>query len=223
MSTITVGVDLSTTKGNRGVVTIDWSTQPVTVTAHRDKRDLDSIVELAELGTTAIDAPFGWPAPFVEFVQDPTGFHEQMIDSEYENYSRDLRLRTTDRWVKEKYPDLNPLSVSMDKLGATAVVCGALRERIRKSGCQQDIIEAYPKATAHVLGLDGSWESIAAFLEVDAKSASPNEHEADAFLAAITARCKDVAGSSEEAPNAPRAEGSIVLPRAGVTLARLVS
>jgi len=224
VSATSIGVDLSTSKQKRGVVSIDWSDTGVRATIHRNERALDSIAALAQAGTIAIDAPFGWPEAFVDFVADPEAFYDRKEGADYSDFSPELRLRVTDHWVKDQ-TGLNPMSVSMDKIGATAVVCGQLRQKIRSLGGAHDVIEAYPSATARLLEItprtDDTWQQICDFLNLT-KPPKPNSHEVDAALAAITARCHDLGRTLPCEQTIPHGEGQIVLPERDLTVRDLL-
>jgi Protein of unknown function (DUF429) len=77
---VTVGIDLASRPENTAVGLIDWSDQSAEVRAlargtfegrKLDDNTLLSILDQADIA--AIDAPFGWPEPFIRAVNSETG------------------------------------------------------------------------------------------------------------------------------------------------------
>jgi Protein of unknown function (DUF429) len=94
---------------------------------------------LAGGGIVAIDAPFGWPVPFVEAVER----HRAGLPFG-DTPSRSLRLRTTDQSIEGR----PPLSVSSDRIAAVAFRAARLLDAlggVRRDG-QDRVIEVYPAA-----------------------------------------------------------------------------
>ena len=99
-----------------------------------------------------IDAPFGWPKPFVIALKG----HAQ--SNVWPRYSRrnsrwfgDLALRATDKYVASA-ADVRPLSVSADKLGTVGMRAAFLLSRapeslaVDRSGTTGHFVEVYPAA-----------------------------------------------------------------------------
>lgn len=145
-----VGVDLASQPANTSVCIIEWTDRPRVVSIERPATD-DLIVDrIGGADAVGLDCPLGWPAPFVETVHrhhtgrstvgvtGPTG--EPVT-------SRDLRLRTTDQWIRGHLAR-DPLSVSTDRLGIVALRGIGILERVAGPGADRSgnahIYEAYP-------------------------------------------------------------------------------
>jgi hypothetical protein len=72
---------------------------------------------------TAIDAPFGWPEPFVQALQAHQRLEPwpEILDNPREQFER----RTTDRMVRDRAQKL-PLSVSTDRIAYCAMRCAVI-------------------------------------------------------------------------------------------------
>src|SRR4051812_4179341 len=83
----------------------------------------------APIVKTAIDAPFGWPEPFVDAV---LAHHRgDGWPSEIDNSRAPYERRATDRFVYRKAAK-TPLSVSADKIASPAMRCAVLLSDIRR-------------------------------------------------------------------------------------------
>jgi len=113
-----------------------------------ENEDLLGMIRAADL--SGIDAPFGWPVPFVEAVRSWNGFGGWPESATV----ADLRYRTTDLRIRK--PRL-PLSVSSDLIGVTAMRCASildsLGESVDRSGMSGPAIEVYPAAALFRWGL----------------------------------------------------------------------
>jgi hypothetical protein len=105
------------------------------------------------LDKIGIDAPFGWPTPFVEAVR------MYAVRGEWpEVATRELALRATDFAVRE-LTGRQPLSVSTDRIAFTAIRCARLLSELALRGqpVQRDgsgkIAEVYPAAALRRWGL----------------------------------------------------------------------
>lgn len=119
----TFGVDLAAQPKKTAVCLIEW---------HGDGRgrvdcpgdhgtDTDILAQMADATiTTAIDAPFGWPAAFVESVSMYATTGRWPDPPEEQAGQNAMRLRVTDRVVYHE-TGLTPLSVSTDKIGVVAM------------------------------------------------------------------------------------------------------
>lgn len=187
----TIGVDLSTTNAKTALCEIDWSLDPPIATV-RAKVGLKEIAETHRRGTLAIDCPFGWPDKFVDFVVSRRN-GDRTDASEREP----LRLRHTDLWVREQISK-TPLSVSADKLGATAMYCSQILDEINPAldRCGADgVIEVYPAASLKVWGHDArdGFDKLVRAAGIELRSESePNDHCRDAVVCALTARAFDL-------------------------------
>jgi hypothetical protein len=142
---ITLGIDLASRPANTALCAIEWGgPQPIIRhlylgqqdgTLLHDKFLVTTICELrldfegAPIVKTAIDSPFGWPAPFVEAVRahsngEGWGWN---IDDSRALFER----RETDRFVETEFGK-RPLSVSGDKIGVVAMRCAVLLNYIRE-------------------------------------------------------------------------------------------
>ncbi|WP_052809472.1 DUF429 domain-containing protein [Streptomonospora alba] len=190
---------------------------------------------LAKGDRAGVDCPFGWPVAFAHAVA------AHMAAAPWPGRGQDraahyasLRLRRTDT-----YAGRSTLSVSFDKLGATAARWAHLADALAARGHSVDragagsVVEVYPAASRHRWGL-GAQRSMANVLEAAPylRCSSPvyevchgNEHAFDALIAALTARATScgytTAPAAAEAELAAR-EGWIHLPEPG-SLPRLHS
>ena len=214
-----LGIDLATEAKKTGVVVAEVDEGGRAV-AHRvsEVANDDLLVALArEVDVIGVDAPFGWPVGFTDALAShgagrgwPPG----------EDRTR-LRHRETDRAVHAA-TGIWPLSVSTDKLGATAMRCAHLQSRwadevwdgvaAPRDGSGR-LVEVYPAATLKTLGLPyqsykgadgveqrrvilaglGSWVDVADVYEASLAS----DDVLDAVVAALTA-CAAATGSTRQ-------------------------
>lgn len=126
------------------------------------------------------------------------------VDMAVQPHYRSLRLRSTDLVVDELVRPLakrGPLSVSMDKLGATAARWAFLAHQLAETGHPVDrtgageIAEVYPAGACAMWGLEES-HSLKALrdkapwlrFEPGAEEGYANEHAFDALICALIAR-----------------------------------
>jgi predicted nuclease with RNAse H fold len=146
----TLGIDLSSDPKKTAACSISWNGGRAQVEGLRLGLNDDSLVEsMLTSDWVGIDAPFGWPAEFIEAV---TTWSES---GRWPETRRDkLRFRTTDLVVKDKAR--MPLSVSTDRIAVTAMRCARLltdyAERKSGAGAQVErrgddhVVEVYPAA-----------------------------------------------------------------------------
>jgi predicted nuclease with RNAse H fold len=119
----TLGIDLSSMPKGTAACSITWKKREAVVEppVHGcDDQQLDLLVR--ESDAVGIDAPLGWPEPFVNAVSEWTW-------REWDESIRDrLRFRETDRHIREKL-GLRPLSVSSDRIALPAMRAMALLKR----------------------------------------------------------------------------------------------
>ncbi|PTR22935.1 uncharacterized protein DUF429 [Rhodococcus sp. OK519] len=155
----TVGIDLAAEPAKTAVAMIDWGEGSARVVGLRLGAADDDVVE-AVLGAdrSGIDAPFGWPDAFVDFV---VAHHNREPRRELELSSRAGRLplvrRRTDRVVHE-VTGIVPLSVSADLIAHVALRCAGLLARLAVEGVDTDrvagtVAEVYPAAALQQWGL----------------------------------------------------------------------
>ncbi|MQS08064.1 DUF429 domain-containing protein [Streptomyces alkaliphilus] len=236
-----VGVDLAVNARTTAVAEIRWdgdgdgAAAGVPVTGCRDEYLLDLLSGLGEGEAAGVDCPFGWPIAFAEAVAAHADHRPWPGHADREGHYRDMRLRMTDRVTDAALRPLTgrgPLSVSMDKLGATAARWAHLAHHLAERGHPVDragagrVVEVYPAGSRAVWGLTGARSTGALVgvmpwlrFEPGAQAAyERNEHAFDALIAALTARCAVLGltsrpGGAEE-EGAAAVEGWIHLPAA---------
>lgn len=115
----TLGIDLAAQPKGTAACAVAWRDGGACVeslNAGLVNRDLLDLIEPVDL--VGLDAPLGWPDPFVDAVRR---WHE---DGLWEA-DGDLRLRMTDRWVADRLRK-QPLSVSSDRIAVAAWRAAAL-------------------------------------------------------------------------------------------------
>jgi predicted nuclease with RNAse H fold len=154
-TTLTLGIDLSSSEEGTAACLLEWSSRTVAIDrlapSHGSKglnnRNLLQLITMA--GRTGIDSPFGWPEPFVKAITD----WQQRKPWRWETRS-ELRYRRTDEQMRGVAR--MPLSVSTERLGATAMRCAHLLSQIGgvdRSGERGPVVEVYPAAALRHWGL----------------------------------------------------------------------
>jgi predicted nuclease with RNAse H fold len=137
----TLGIDLAAQPKGTATCEMDWGSGDVKLVSRADDPALLAAARtvLASGGLVAIDAPFGWPRPFIAAIRRHAA-HKPFGNAPTEQ----LRLRLTDQLV----PGRPPLSVSSDRIAVVAFraarLLGALGP-IRRDGSDR-VIEVYPAA-----------------------------------------------------------------------------
>jgi predicted nuclease with RNAse H fold len=146
----TLGIDLSAADKKTAACVVTWSGGRAVADAPVLKlADDDLVVMIAAADWSGIDAPFGWPTPFVESVR------AWAEDAQWPPGERvNLRYRQTDLFVKEMAR--LPLSVSSDRIAVTAMRCAAILARLAEEGLGSagridraggdQVVEVYPAA-----------------------------------------------------------------------------
>jgi hypothetical protein len=153
----TIGVDLAAQRGNTAAAVVVWGDAGGRCTGDDIYEGLadEDIVTLVGRHPDArmgIDAPFGWPAFFLDTVArwDEEDVWPDEIDL------HQLRFRYTDRFVREQV-GWYPLSVSTDLISITAFRCARLLRQLAGDTpiCRVDgrVVEVYPAAALAVWGL----------------------------------------------------------------------
>lgn len=204
---IVVGIDLSTEPKKTGVVVLESIDNRFVASTPLSKADDAALTKLStKASIVGIDAPLGWPTAFVEAVVRHQAHHGWQ-----EPFDSSLRWRATDRFIHRELRQI-PLSVSTDRLGATALRCARLQSmwetawgsRIDRSGSGK-VVEVYPAATltacaiprlgykqseaarelliAELRDLTKSWLDISAVIEPCVAS----DDVCDGLVAAVTA------------------------------------
>ncbi|GAB2661019.1 DUF429 domain-containing protein [Prescottella soli] len=204
----------------------------------------DGLVEaIRGVDKCGIDAPFGWPDAFVDFV---VAHRSRRPQRELELSSRAGRLplvrRRTDRVVHE-VTGIVPLSVSADLIAHVALRCAGLLARLEAASVDVDrvdgtVVEVYPAAALQQWGLrfrgyKGSanrpnLQSLVASFDAqiealefgDFRGACESSDDAfDAVVAAVIARAAALGRTRMPGPadeGVARREGWIHLPDAGL-------
>ncbi|RVW08238.1 DUF429 domain-containing protein [Prescottella agglutinans] len=155
----TVGIDLSAEPAKTAVATLDWGDGAARVVGLRLGATDEDLVE-AVLGAdkSGIDAPFGWPDAFVDFVvAHRSGAPQRELELSNRAGRLPLVRRRTDRVVHD-VTGIVPLSVSADLIAHVALRCAGLLARLEVAGADVDrvdgtVVEVYPAAALQQWGL----------------------------------------------------------------------
>ncbi len=215
----TLGIDLAAQPRRTALCAVRWTStgQNVVEVVQVGCTDDELVEQVGRAVKTGIDAPLGWPDPFVESV---AAWHRGAAWPDHE--SRALRLRRTDHRVHAE-TGVWPLSVSSDLIANVAFRAARLQERIGRP-CRAGsgtIAEVYPTAALRHLALprrdlDAVAEACRLVIDDDARmvlTASADAH--DALVCAIMARLVVLGRSTLPEPgehDLARREGWIHLP-----------
>jgi predicted RNase H-like nuclease len=240
----TVGVDLSAQPKETAACLLHWDDSCCRVARLAVGLDNDALLDLIETASpkkVAVDAPFGWPIPFVEAV---SGYAASGHWPAPEETRRPLLLRTTDLAVLATAGGRPPLSVSADKIAVCAMRCAELLNALACDGAIDRTggglaIEVYPAAALRQWGLDAARykgnkpeqqqkrheligtiaEATSEWLELNAQERAllvASDHLLDALVSAVLARAAAI-GVTLPIPDDVRPvaaiEGWIHLPR----------
>jgi len=147
----TLGVDLAASPDRTWACTLE-ETEDGAICATLHARCDDDELLARSVGRTrvGIDAPFGWPSAFVEALaahQAGQPWPALDDDDDPKRFRDQLRFRRTDRVAAHTR---QPLSVSTDRLGVTAMRCAHLLRRLAGDGEPIDrtgadrVLEVYP-------------------------------------------------------------------------------
>ena len=238
-----LGVDLASQPQTTAACTIQWAggvAQVLGIQLGLTDVDLISLAEGTDV--IGIDAPFGWPLPFVELVQEHHNGGRSEI--EWSTERRDaLRFRRTDVHVRSVLGRW-PLSVSSDLIAIVAMRCAGLLDRlgvVDRSGAGR-VVETYPALAlvawgfssrgykaGNAAGLTHLFQSVVQacpWLQLPPATAAlctRSDHAFDALIASLVARSAALGVTerpAEEDLERARAEGWIAVPRSG-SLAQL--
>src|SRR5215217_2020092 len=147
----TLGVDLAAQADKTAVCILEWTGNSAVISELRVGATDERIIHLAESADVmGIDAPFGWPVPFIEFVGGTNVAPD--LHPIWSTAHRDrLRFRVTDYWVRE-ISGRWPLSVSSDLIAVAAMRCvGLLRALgVTDHGGDGKVFEVYPAIALNV-------------------------------------------------------------------------
>jgi predicted nuclease with RNAse H fold len=134
----TLGIDLASQPENSAACVIDWERSRVDALS-LGWGDQDLIDGIAAASKTGIDAPFGWPEPFVQALTAP-----RWPSDPGEPRTR-FERRATDLWVRRETGKL-PMSVSTDRIAYCAMRARVLIGDEPRDGSGR-VVEAYPDAS----------------------------------------------------------------------------
>jgi predicted nuclease with RNAse H fold len=218
---MTIGVDLSAQPKETAACTLTWADATCNIEQLVIGLDDDAIIDLVEVKRPTkigIDAPFGWPVPFVQALSlyTETGEWPESGDNR-----RRLRLRSTDIATIDETGGPPPLSVSSDRIAVCAMRCAELLGRL--AGTKEidrtgvgTVVEVYPAAALRQWGCEASGykggkpeqqraresltQAIASatvrWLKLDDEHRqllTANDHLLDALVAALVARATELA------------------------------
>jgi predicted nuclease with RNAse H fold len=157
VASTTIGIDLSAQSKKTAVCALAWGDTSARISHIGVGADNQVLIELIATHAptkVAIDAPFGWPKPFIRALTDFTDSGRWPSGRE----RRPLLLRTTDLLVKDQ-TGRDPLSVSSDRLAICAMRCAELLvelagdSELDRTGSGL-VIEVYPAAALRQWGFD---------------------------------------------------------------------
>lgn len=239
----TLGIDLSAQPKETAACLLEWTDASCHIARFAVGLDNDALLDLVETASptkVAIDAPFGWPAPFVDAVSRYTAAGDWPRPAETR---RPFLLRTTDLAVIDITGGRPPLSVSADKIAVCAMRCAELLTALARNGSIDRTgsgvaIEVYPAAALRQWGFDPTRykggkpaqletrrrlaeaisDATAAWLTLDAderRLMAASDHLLDAFVSALVARAAAVGLTvpiPDDAQTVAATEGWIHLP-----------
>lgn len=230
----TVGVDLAGDPANTAMAVIDWHAGGARAEIHEHVGDA-AILAHRSADALGIDAPLGWPRPFVALVNGALVEPAEQVKAR-----APLRYRATDLYLQEIHR-ARPLSVSSDLIAVPAMRCQHLLHALGVTDRSGDgrVFEVYPalalrlwglprvpyKGKARVEACGQLWAALRARMpwltfasESHERTVRTVDHALDAVVAAVIARLAKI-GAVEEIPaehrEAARVEGWIVVPAPG--------
>jgi hypothetical protein len=149
----TLGVDLAAQAAKTAVCSIEWSDGAARVSLPRLGATDEEIRGLADRhDVIGVDAPFGWPVPFVELLCSQSPSSE--VGTPWTADRRDrLRFRLTDYRVRDVLGRW-PLSVSSDLIAIAAMRCAGLLNSLglpKRFGSGR-VFEVYPAVALSAWG-----------------------------------------------------------------------
>ena len=154
-SALSLGIDLASQAAKTAACVIAWSDATGMATASCPRLGLTDpdLLDLADgCDVVGIDAPFGWPDPFVAFL-DPQRSESETASAWTTDRRDALRFRTTDFRVRDRLGRW-PLSVSTDRIALAAMRCAGLLAHLGVADRSGDgrVFEVYPAAALHACG-----------------------------------------------------------------------
>jgi predicted nuclease with RNAse H fold len=150
---ITLGVDLAAEPKRTGLARIVWRQGSAHITdARRHVSDDEMVEAIVDADKAGIDCPLGWPVKFIRFITSHDSGHVALQPGVAgREWRRALSYRVTD--LRARQLGLQPLSVSTDRIGVTAMRCAGLMSRLAAMGEPVDrtgagrVVEVYPAAS----------------------------------------------------------------------------
>jgi hypothetical protein len=192
---------------------------------------IDLAVQPQKTGIAHID----WDADGLGTATVRTGADDRAILAQLLAYDA-MRMRTTDHWIRENF-GANPISVSANMIGATAMRAAWLLSQAEQAGLVVDrsglvgkVVEVYPAGALRQWGISTSgykarravatdlqrvFTAVTNGLRLTVASDVVNDHELDALVCAVVARMARTGRTheiSEEHLETARREGWIHLP-----------
>lgn len=210
----TIGVDLSAEQTRTWMATLEWRAGSASLVALESLVGNTRIVEATrDAAKVGIDCPFGWPVPFVQFVQEHQAGDVAARAGLPIEWRRTLAYRRTDLFVTG-HTGQRPLSVAADRIAHPAMRCAALLaelaaagEAVDRTGLAGKAVEVYPAASLRIWGLtDRGYKRAANLANLDAlvsqllaaapwlrlgefeRACRDSDDAFDAVVAALTAR-----------------------------------
>ncbi|MGW4480921.1 DUF429 domain-containing protein [Rhodococcus triatomae] len=208
----TVGVDLAAEPSRTALAVVEWEPGSARVVDVRlGATDADIVATVTPTDRVGIDAPFGWPDAFVEFVTAHHRGDPGPAELETRAGRQPLVRRRTDLFVHRE-TGLVPLSVSADLLAHVALRCAGLLGKLGAVGVDVGrangaVVESYPAAAlkrwglpfrrykgvanaATLVGAVGAFEAAAPGFDFAGHRdvCAGSDHAFDAVVAAVIAR-----------------------------------
>jgi len=237
---LTLGVDLASSPKTTGLCIIDWANRSATIRELAVNVDDSRILSAARnCDAVGVDAPFGWPIAFTQFLAEQTGNRTPFAWTHEQR--NQLQYRETDRYIQSQV-GRPPLSVSSDRIAVVAMRCAGLLAQLGvqdRSG-EHSVFEVYPAAALKRWGFDfrsytrreksvaaGVFQSLVrelsgrvSWLHCAAESYDLLKSDTDAFdalICALVARAAELKLTdqpSEEQATLAKTEGWIHIPSA---------
>lgn len=156
----TIGIDLATESANTGFALIEWGIETAQVVRLDAGKQKDSYLAgwIQAVDKVAIDCPFGWPLPFIDYITAHRDGLNDRVNDLAGSSRHHLQYRSTDMYVRETI-GVTPLSVSADRIGSGAMRCAKILAEasdfnlIDRTGRTGKVVEVYPAAALKVWGL----------------------------------------------------------------------